>query len=82
MFDTYVYPAKRVKYDGSSIKELSLPEPPDEDWLKYPEGQGVSKEEVLEMIKFKNLFPALVKWVLLTPFKFVSPMWSPMGNTI
>ena len=34
---TFVYPAKRVRFDGGEIIALKSPETGDEDWLRYPE---------------------------------------------
>jgi len=75
-FRTFIYPAKRVRFDGGEIIALQSAETGDLDWIRYPE--QMPKEKVDEIISVKGI----LTMIAFLPFKVIAPMWSPIGNTI
>lgn len=75
-FRTFIYPAKRVRFDGGEIIALQSAETGDLDCIRYPE--QMPKEKVDEIISVKGI----LTMIAFLPFKVIAPMWSPIGNTI
>lgn len=75
-FETFVYPAKRLTYDGKPVK--LPPAGKDEDWMQYPDG---IKPEDLDLTPMK-VARYVGDTLLLAGVKVLDPLYSPVMNLI
>lgn len=80
IFKTFVYPGKRLRFDGQPIQNLDTTEPTDIEWINYPDKLG--KADVEKLLAPGTLIPNILKGVVLVPFKMICPIWSPQGTLI
>mmetsp|Transcript_19847 Transcript_19847/g.46442 ORF Transcript_19847/g.46442 Transcript_19847/m.46442 type:complete len:355 (+) Transcript_19847:169-1233(+) len=76
MFRQFVWPGKRVTFDGKPVKFPAVEVGPDEEWIEYPE--NINPED-LKMTPLKTMRFLGDAFVLLG-VKLVAPIYSPIMN--
>eukprot|EP01129_Flabellula_baltica_P015281 TRINITY_DN764_c0_g2_i1.p2 TRINITY_DN764_c0_g2~~TRINITY_DN764_c0_g2_i1.p2 ORF type:complete len:391 (+),score=68.24 TRINITY_DN764_c0_g2_i1:54-1175(+) len=76
LFETYVYPGKRVMYDGREYFVDPLSQGEDEEWLTIP--KGIDPED----ITFEKAVKAVLGTALFFTLKIAMPMYSPIYKII
>eukprot|EP01130_Rhizamoeba_saxonica_P011546 TRINITY_DN4799_c0_g1_i1.p1 TRINITY_DN4799_c0_g1~~TRINITY_DN4799_c0_g1_i1.p1 ORF type:complete len:375 (-),score=37.06 TRINITY_DN4799_c0_g1_i1:24-1148(-) len=75
-FTTFIYPAKRLTYDGKPVVFDEKSEGPDEEWLKLP--PSVTWDDV----KFSTHAKNFLKFIPLLIVKALIPMYSPITKIL